>query len=67
MRALRAGSLLMLGCSRLADNQIGDAGVERLASALPPGLTSLYLGGTCGRGFCAIALGLGMRCVPGRV
>jgi hypothetical protein len=49
-RALCAGSWLRLGCSRLADNQIGAVGVEALARALPPGLTMLGLSGTCGLG-----------------
>ena len=45
---------------RLADNDIGDAGVEALARALPPSLTTLYLDGTFGLGFRAVALGLGI-------
>jgi hypothetical protein len=39
-----------LCCSRPADNQIGAAGAEALARALPPSLTALYLGSTCGWG-----------------
>ena len=41
---------------RIADNQIGDAGVEALARNLPPSLATLSLDGTCLR-FFAIALG----------
>ena len=44
------GSWLRVGCSRLAENRIGDAGVEVLARALPPSLTTLALGRTCGVG-----------------
>jgi hypothetical protein len=53
---------LRIGCSRLAANQIGDAGVEALAHALLPSLTSLYLGSACGLGRSAVALGPNMRC-----
>ncbi len=55
------GSRLRVGCSRLAENDIGEAGVEALARALPPSLTELTLGGTCGVGSFAAALGRGMR------
>ncbi len=54
-------------CSRLAGNQIGDAGAEALARALPPSLTALHLSGTCGWGlYCGRcwsghALGCGWR------
>ncbi len=61
------GSWSRIGCSRLADNQIGDAGVEALARALPPSLRMLYLSSTCGLRFCAVALGLGMWCSAGRM
>jgi hypothetical protein len=54
-----------VGCTRLAANQIGDAGVEALARALPPSLTTLILDSTCGPRLFAIALGLGMRCSAG--
>ncbi len=56
-----------VGCTRLAGNQIGDAGVEALARALPPSLTTLKLHSTCSPGLFAIALGLGMRCSAGRM
>jgi hypothetical protein len=35
-----------IGCSRLAGNQVGAAGVEALARALPPGLMTLNLDST---------------------
>ena len=42
--------------------------MEALARALPPSLTALNLDGTCGAGgLFAVAVGLGMRCVAGRV
>ena len=46
---------------RLADNRIRlrDAGVEALARALPPSLTTLELGGMCGVGLVAAALSVG--------
>ena len=52
-RMVRGVSIGGLWCSRPADNQIGAAGAEALARALPPSLTALYLHGTCGWGlFC---------------
>jgi hypothetical protein len=59
------GSWLRVGCSRLAGNQIGAAGVEALARALPPSLTTLDLERTCGVWLVAVALGRGMRCGAG--
>jgi hypothetical protein len=56
---------LRIGCSRLAANKIGDAGVEALARALPPSLTSLYLGSACGLWCSTVALGPSMRCGGG--
>ncbi len=56
---------MRVGCSRLAANDIGDAGVEALARALPPSLTELHLSGTCGVGSFAVTLGRGMRCSAG--
>ncbi len=56
---------LRIGCSRLAANKIGDAGVEALAHALPPSLTALYLGSACGLWRSAVALGPSMRCCGG--
>ncbi len=60
MRALVGLGLVVEGpaCSRLAGNRIGDAGVEALARALPPSLTALYLGCTCGVG-CLLPLSVG--------
>jgi hypothetical protein len=52
-------------CSRLAGTNIGAAGMEALARALPPSLTTLYLGSTCGVG-CLLPLSVGgMRCGRG--
>jgi hypothetical protein len=56
---------LRVGCSRLAANRIGDAGVEALARALPPSLTELHLNCTCCVGSFAVTLGRGMRCGAG--
>jgi hypothetical protein len=56
---------LRVGCSRLAANDIGEAGVEALACALPPSLTTLHLSGTCGVGSFAVTLGRGMHCGAG--
>ncbi len=39
--------------------------MKALARALPPSLTTLTLGGTCGVGLVAAALGRGMRCGAG--
>ncbi len=54
-------------CSRLAVNRIGDAGVEALARALPPSLTTLDLERTCGVGLVGVALvrGHALRCRVG--
>ncbi len=67
MSALCAGSWLRLGCSRLAANRIGAAGVEALARKLPPSLTTLKFSSMFGLGRSAVALGLGMRCAAGRI
>jgi hypothetical protein len=42
------GEYRRVWCSRPAESQIGDAGVEALARALPPSLTTLGLSSACG-------------------
>ena len=57
----------LLAACGFAVNQIGDPGVEALACALPPSLTTLYLASTYGLGFFAVFIELGMRCGAGRM
>ncbi len=66
-RMVRGVSIGGVWCSRPADNQIGAAGAEALARALPPSLTVLVLNSTCswglycGRCWSGHALGCGLR------